>query len=188
MGILSIRSVLGAFVVALMLAGCASNKPQESAAMTGSEASQSGQQEAPAMAPEQSAQPQEIKPVVADGKLVVPTMDGNTKELTGVFYFDLDQAIIKPAAFAELNEHADALKNDPALHVRLEGNTDERGTREYNLALGERRANAVRNYLVAQGVSSSQIEVISYGEEKPVSLAHNEAAWALNRRVQIVYK
>ena len=77
---------------------------------------------------------------------------------------------------------------DTSLKVRLEGNTDERGTREYNLALGERRANAVKAYLVAQGVSPSQIEVVSYGEEKPVDPGHNEAAWAKNRRVQIVYE
>lgn len=119
---------------------------------------------------------------------MVPTASGGTETLPGTFYFDFDQAIVKPAGFAELNKHAEALKNDPNLQIRLEGNTDERGTREYNLALGERRANAVKAYLVAQGVSPSQIEVISYGEEKPVALGHNEAAWAQNRRVQIVYK
>lgn len=188
MGITSVRSLLGACIFALMLAGCASNQPQQGGAMAGPVASQPEQQEAPATMPEQSTQSQMTQPVVADGKLIMQTPDGGTRTLTGVFYFDLDQAIIKPAAFAQLNEHADALKNDPDLHVRLEGNTDERGTREYNLALGERRANAVKNYLVAQGVSPSQIEVISFGEEKPVALGHNEAAWAQNRRVQIVYK
>ena len=72
--------------------------------------------------------------------------------------------------------------------IRLEGHADERGTREYNLALGERRANAVRAYLVAQGASRSQIEVISYGEEKPANSGHNESSWAENRRVEIVYR
>ena len=124
----------------------------------------------------------------AQGTIVVPTADGGTEELPGVFYFDFDQAIVKPAGFDELNQHAEVLKGDPSFQVRLEGNADERGTREYNLALGERRANAVKAYLVAQGVSPSQIEVISYGEEKPAVMGHNEEAWAKNRRVQIVYK
>ena len=80
------------------------------------------------------------------------------------------------------------LSSDRYLRVRVEGHADERGTREYNLALGERRANAVRAYLVAQGASRSQIEVISYGEEKPVNNSHNESGWAQNRRVEIVYR
>jgi len=79
------------------------------------------------------------------------------------------------------------LAEHPNVRVSLQGNTDERGTREYNMALGERRAKAVRRYLVAQGASFSQMEVISYGEERPVAQGHDEAAWALNRRVDIVY-
>jgi len=74
------------------------------------------------------------------------------------------------------------------LMVRLEGHADERGTREYNLALGERRANAVQAYLMSQGAARSQIEVVSYGEEKPASTGHDQASWEQNRRVEIVYR
>jgi peptidoglycan-associated lipoprotein len=80
------------------------------------------------------------------------------------------------------------LADNPGLRVRLEGHADERGTREYNLALGERRANAVRAYLLAQGASRSQIEVVSYGEEKPADGGHDEGAWRQNRRVEVVYR
>ena len=69
----------------------------------------------------------------------------------------------------------------------LEGHADERGTREYNIALGERRAKAVQKYMLLQGASQSQIDVISFGEERPVALGHDESAWSLNRRVEILY-
>ena len=130
--------------------------------------------------------------VNSDGRMVLSSTNsmGSITEdvLEGLFYFDFDQAIVKRAGHAELNKHARVLSGDRSFRVRLEGHADERGTREYNLALGERRANAIRAYLVAQGVSSSQIEVISYGEEKPASSGHNENAWSMNRRVEIVYR
>ena len=108
--------------------------------------------------------------------------------LDGIFYFDFDQAIVRRAGHDELDKHAQVLARDGYMRVRLEGHADERGTREYNLALGERRANAVRAYLVARGASRSQIEVVSYGEEKPANSSHNESSWAQNRRVEIVYR
>jgi peptidoglycan-associated lipoprotein len=113
---------------------------------------------------------------------------GDTEILQGIFYFDFDQAIVKRGGHTELNDHAKVLSGNRMFRIRLEGHADERGTREYNLALGERRANAVRAYLVAQGASRSQIEVISYGEEKPVNRGHNESSWEKNRRVEIVYR
>ncbi|MDG1203970.1 MAG: peptidoglycan-associated lipoprotein Pal [Pseudomonadales bacterium] len=113
---------------------------------------------------------------------------GDAETLTGVFYFDFDQAIVKRSGHVELDKHASALMSERTLRVRLEGHADERGTREYNLALGERRANAVRAYLVAQGVSRSQIEVISYGEEKPQVMGTGESNWARNRRVEFSYR
>ncbi|MDZ7687053.1 MAG: peptidoglycan-associated lipoprotein Pal [Gammaproteobacteria bacterium] len=105
-----------------------------------------------------------------------------------LFHFDFDQAIVKRAAYRELQQHAEMLADDRSLSVRLEGHADERGTREYNLALGERRANAVRAYLMTHGALSSQLETISYGEEKPAVNASNERAWSANRRVELVYK
>jgi len=128
-------------------------------------------------------------PMVKNGKIVLPADDmGSGETLQGVFYFDFDQAIVRRAGHDELDKHAKALSSDRALRVRLEGHADERGTREYNLALGERRANAVRTYLVAQGAARTQIEVISYGEEKPADSGHSESSWAGNRRVETVYR
>lgn len=129
-------------------------------------------------------------PRVEAGKLVVDSegSSGVSETLEGIFLFDFDQAIVRRSAHAELNKHASALAGDRYLRVRVEGHADERGTREYNLALGERRADAVRAYLVSQGASNSQIEVISYGEEKPIVSGKNERSWSKNRRVELVYR
>lgn len=101
-----------------------------------------------------------------------------------VFYFDFDQSILKPESLAALRIHAQRLIANP-VSVRLEGHADERGTREYNMALGERRGSSVREFLVLQGVDASLLEVISYGEERPASLDSTDGSWALNRRVEI---
>ena len=103
-----------------------------------------------------------------------------------IYYFGFDTSELTMADRSRLDQTAAALRNKKGL-VRLEGHADERGTREYNLALGERRAKAIANYLAIQGVSSSQIETISYGEEKPDAFGHSESAWAKNRRVQLIY-
>lgn len=102
-----------------------------------------------------------------------------------VFYFDFDKSELKPEAREALVYHANQLKANPSRRIRLEGHADERGTREYNLALGERRAQAVERYLVVQGVSASQIETISYGEERPAATGTTEAAYSRNRRVEL---
>ena len=99
-----------------------------------------------------------------------------------VIYFDTDKFNIDSADAAALQSQAQYLMRYPGINVTLEGHADERGTREYNLALGERRANAAKNYLVGIGVDASRIRTVSYGKERPVALASNEAAWAQNRR------
>ncbi len=104
-----------------------------------------------------------------------------------VVYFDLDSTAIRSEFQAQIACHAEYLRQFPDARVSLEGNTDERGSREYNLGLGERRGNAVQSALSAAGASSSQLNVVSYGEERPVDRGHNEAAWGKNRRVEIVY-
>jgi len=104
------------------------------------------------------------------------------------FYFDFDQSTIKTESRASLAAHAEFLSSNPASKVLLEGHCDERGTKEYNIALGEKRAKAISSFLVVNGVSKSQIEVLSYGEERPANSAHNDAAWSQNRRVYIEYK
>lgn len=110
------------------------------------------------------------------------------KQLRTVFYFDFDQAVVRQEGFADLEAHARYLSQNPGASVRLEGHADERGTREYNMALGERRAKAVERLLVVNGASSSQIESISFGEEKPAVLGHAPEAWSKNRRVELIYQ
>ena len=104
--------------------------------------------------------------------------------LTRVFYFDYDKANLQPESLAILELHAAFLKSAQDRRVTIDGYTDERGTREYNLALGERRAEAVATFLVSQGVRRSQIDVVSYGEERPVCTQHDESCYHLNRRGQ----
>ncbi len=104
-----------------------------------------------------------------------------------VIYFEFDSSDVTSEAREIISAHAQNLSQNANLSVVLEGHADERGTREYNVALGERRAKAVQELLVLQGVQPSQIQVISFGEERPAAVGHDESAWRLNRRVEILY-
>ncbi|MCL7945748.1 peptidoglycan-associated lipoprotein Pal [Marinobacter sp. ATCH36] len=104
------------------------------------------------------------------------------------FYFDFDTAEIKSEAREVLVAHARYLQSNPNQDVRIEGHADERGTKEYNLALGERRANAIERFLIVNGASRSQTETISYGEEKPAVMGSSASDWAQNRRVELVFQ
>ena len=104
-----------------------------------------------------------------------------------VIYFDYDSSDIKPEFNSVVTAHAKYLASNSNLKVRLEGNTDERGTREYNIGLGERRAQSVRRALLLQGVTESQVTTLSYGEERPAVAGSDEAAYAKNRRVEFGY-
>ena len=101
-----------------------------------------------------------------------------------VFYFEFDSATLTRQAISALDAHIAVLQRSDR-NVRLEGHTDERGTREYNIALGERRANSVRDYMVANGIGSYRIESVSYGEERPVAYGSSESSWSQNRRVEL---
>ncbi len=101
-------------------------------------------------------------------------------------YFDLDKFNIRNDQRAQLEKQAAWLKRYPAVQVTIEGHADERGTREYNLALGEKRANSAKDFLVANGIPANRVKVISYGKERPVALGHDEASWAQNRRAVTV--
>jgi peptidoglycan-associated lipoprotein len=107
-----------------------------------------------------------------------------TAELTSNIHFDFDKSDIKPEDQASLDRKAAILKANPSLTVQIAGNCDNRGSVEYNLALGNRRAAAAQRYLINQGVSAGQLTIVSYGEERPVNPANNEAAWAENRNDQ----
>lgn len=104
-----------------------------------------------------------------------------------VFYFDLDSAEISMEDRNALMAHAGYLNENPAVSVVLEGHADERGSREYNLALGERRGKAIEQLLIIQGVNRNQTQVNSYGEERPAAMGHSESSWRQNRRVELRY-
>ena len=105
-----------------------------------------------------------------------------------VVYFDFDRDEVRQEFVDVLRAHARFLNGNSQRRVRLEGHTDERGSREYNIGLGERRALSVRRFLLLEGVSADQITTVSYGEERPLDLRSNEDAWERNRRVELVYR
>ena len=113
--------------------------------------------------------------------------DPSAGELGSVIYFDFDSSEVRPADQDMVARHAMQLGNDPVSRVRLEGHADERGSREYNIGLGERRAQAVRQLLLMQGVSASQIATVSFGEERPAAFGSGEADYSQNRRVEFKY-
>ena len=104
-----------------------------------------------------------------------------------IIYFDFDKSEIKPEFADIVTFTAHTLTANPKIKLKLEGNTDERGTREYNIGLGERRAQAVRRALMLQGVAESQVSTVSFGSERPAAEGDDESAWAKNRRVEVVF-
>ncbi|MAY36229.1 MAG: peptidoglycan-associated lipoprotein [Spongiibacteraceae bacterium] len=160
--------MLGVVFAAMMLAACSSTDVEEGGevdsgqSLSGFDGSVSGNQGA--------AQPQEpAEPAV---------------QLESVFYFEFDSSTLTADARDDLDAQIARLK-DTVGTIRLEGHADERGTREYNIALGERRAQAVADYMVLNGISRYRIETVSYGEERPVAFGQGESAWSQNRRVEL---
>lgn len=117
-----------------------------------------------------------------------PLEDPNSPLSTRVIYFDFDSSEIRPDGRPVVEAHAAYLVENPGASVTLEGHTDERGTREYNLALGERRSQSVERMMKLLGAQSSRIRSVSFGEERPVAEGHVDSAWDQNRRVEIVYR
>lgn len=157
-------------LIASMLAACHSGvrvEPQSGATQGNSTASQ----------------PANVAPITAD-ELNNP----NSPLAKRSIYFDFDSYIVKSDYQPLLEAHAKYLMAHPNRHVLIQGNTDERGTSEYNLALGEKRSEAVLHDLETLGVPDSQLEAVSLGKEKPLALGHDEASWAQNRRADLVYR
>lgn len=127
------------------------------------------------------------QPAQSHGKYTTADLETDSCLRQRVVYFDYDKAEINSDFRAAIACHAEYLREFPGARVTLEGNTDERGTREYNLGLGERRGNAVNSALSSAGASSSQLNVVSYGEERSTCKEHAESCWHKNRRVEIVY-
>lgn len=112
---------------------------------------------------------------------------GDETAMTMIIYFDFDQSELRPEYADVLARHAAGLSNNSRTSVRLEGHADERGSREYNIGLGERRSQSVRRMLLIQGASSDQISTVSFGEERPAAFGSDEDSWQQNRRVEIKY-
>jgi peptidoglycan-associated lipoprotein len=113
-------------------------------------------------------------------------LHGRSSEQFLPIYFDFDQAAVRPDQFSKLDQNADFLKTTPSARIVIEGNCDERGTNEYNLALGERRALNAKTYLIETGVEEARLRTVSYGEERPLFSGQDEDSWAQNRRDDFV--
>ncbi len=113
--------------------------------------------------------------------------DPSAEELTHIIYFDFDSSELRSEDTDIVARHAMQLAQNGGMRVRLEGHADERGSREYNIGLGERRSQTVRRMLLIQGATASQISTVSFGEERPVATGSDEASWSQNRRVEIKY-
>jgi len=164
---------------ALAAAGCATKPPPP-------QRTPPSAAELDAMQPPGS-RPVEIPEPVQPVRPLSPLDDPNSPLYNKIIYFDYDTAEIPADSTELLRAHAGYIYGTPGVSVTLEGHTDERGTRDYNLALGDRRADAVQRFLVAEGVPSEKLRRLSFGEERPADPASTERAWALNRRVELVY-
>ena len=176
-----------ALLMAAFLAACSSTPTEDTTTDTTTAEETQESAESTNVTEQEPVEPQTSTiPLTADNFHNHPSnYDGSTS--SRVIYFAFDNSTVPAAAFETLRAHATYLKSNSNAKLRLEGHADERGTREYNVALGERRAQAVEKFLRVQGVSASQLETVSYGEEKPAAYGHDEMAWAKNRRVQLNY-
>jgi len=169
---LTLTAAIGA--VLLVMAGCSSTPLKTEAPVTNA-------------APQaQAAQPAAATSAVAPVE-VSPFDDPKSPLSKRSVYFDFDSYQVREGDVSLIEAHAKYLSSHQSAHVRLEGNTDERGGTEYNLALGQKRSEAVRRSMVTFGAPAAAIEAVSFGKEKPVDAGHDEAAWAKNRRVDISY-
>jgi peptidoglycan-associated lipoprotein len=167
-----------------LVAACAQPKRDAAEAQRQAEAAA-----AEAAAQERARREAEARGLGPDGQLRVDPLDDPQSPLAvRLVYFDYDRDTVRPEFIPMLEAHARYLSQNAGARMRLEGHTDERGTREYNLALGERRSQAVRRLMNLNGARDNQLDVISYGEEMPVAFTQTEESWSRNRRVELVYE
>lgn len=179
-----IRPTLVALLAAAVLAGCSSGVKLNDVPVE----DKSGTAVAPPTgggASTGTAPQSQVGTVVADPSATNKAGPANVSRLV---FFDYDSYVLKPDAQPIIQAHARFLRENAQRRVALEGHTDERGGREYNLALGQRRAEAVRRAMALLGVNDTQMEAVSFGKEKPASTGSTEAAWSQNRRVEISYR
>jgi peptidoglycan-associated lipoprotein len=170
------KSVL-TIVAAALLASCASTPPQESKQTT-----------TPGSGPTPVAATPETRSAGQAAGTMNPLNDPNSVLSKRSIYYDYDKSDIKPEFRPVIEAHAKYLRDHPGASVAIQGNCDERGSHEYNIALGERRSQGVAKMMKLLGVPDRQMEAVSFGEEKPKALGHDEASWAQNRRSDIVYQ
>ncbi|HHQ48895.1 MAG TPA: peptidoglycan-associated lipoprotein Pal [Acidobacteria bacterium] len=176
--------LVAALAVGLLFSGCSTTKPAPQPQVEQTVATPT-----PTPEPEETVTKPVNEPVPSvevKEELPQDIKELNRRGYLKDVFFDTDSYELKPEAKTKLAENASWLQKHPTIKILIEGHCDERNTREYNLALGERRANAVRDYLIFLGVPADRIATISYGEERPFALGHNEAAWRLNRRAHFV--
>ena len=179
MALHKLKTAVGLAAAMAVLSGCSSTQ-------TSSEASTEAQAQAQAAA-EQAAAEAAAKQAAADKAAAEAAAKAEAAaNLETVFLFGFDTSTLSEKVRADLDAQAEFLKTRTDV-VRVEGHTDERGTPEYNLALGERRAQAVANYLAIKGVPRSQMQIVSYGEEKPAVQGYGESVWSQNRRVELKF-
>jgi peptidoglycan-associated lipoprotein len=170
------RAIL-ALAAAGLIGGCSTQATQESPATTGD--AQAAAPQAAQATPARSSQPTTNVARAAAAK-AVPAKHS--------IYYEYDRSQIKPDDQKLIEAHADYLRTNPGVKVVIEGNADERGSAEYNVALGQRRADSVSKIMTLLGISSDRIETVSFGKEKPKASGHTESAWSENRRSDIVYR
>jgi peptidoglycan-associated lipoprotein len=163
------RKVIMGLMLTSLLAACASQKPKETTPPP--------EQKPAASTSSTSAAPAQVNPLD----------DPNSILAKRSVYYPFDVSVVQPDDRALVAAHAAYLKDHPDQKVRLEGNCDERGSAEYNLGLGQRRADGVKKLLIAGGANADQITAISNGKEKPKATCHNESCWKVNRRTDIIY-
>ena len=183
----SVARTLILLFTAALLAACSGNTKKEDQAAAEA-ARQAAQAEASAQAAAQKEQAmrqrEQRERAQADAAAAQRALEEAARAAGTVFYFDFDSSVLKPAVQVALDAHIALLKTDDR-RLRLNGHTDERGTRDYNMALGERRANAVRDYMMVKGIAGYRIETVSYGEEQPQAYGRGESNWSRNRRVEL---
>jgi peptidoglycan-associated lipoprotein len=183
----SLPAIFMALLGALLMAGCKTT-PSAEAPVTAAPAFESSA--APAERVDESSG---FKDVAPQSETVRESDRNRADRLNaqGVLkrvHFDFDKYDLRPDAIRTLGDNAGRIKEHSEFKVRIEGHCDERGTVEYNLALGEKRARAARDYLVSLGIPTRRLSIISFGKERPIDPGHNEEAWALNRRAEFVFQ
>lgn len=183
------KKIIISVLLVNLLAACASQKPKEPVAEAKPAPAAATATATAAAAPAAKPAVREVKPVAPVAAAALDPLNDSKNLLLAKrsVYHDYDNAAVKDADRPVVEAHAKYLSQRATRKVRLEGNCDERGSDEYNLALGQRRADSVKKMLQAGGAKDTQLETVSYGEAKPKALGHDEAAWAENRRTDLIY-